>query len=86
MSTWGITVHIVMCFENFTENEDYTVITRNATIEAGDTHYELTINIIDDDRLEDNELVRITIRPSVIPTNHNPGSIDITIIDDDGKY
>lgn len=75
-----------MCIENFTENEDYEVNTTNATIEAGDTHYELTINIIDDDKLEDNELVRITILPSVIPTNHNPGSVDITIIDDDGKY
>ena len=75
-----------MCIENFTENEDYVVNTRNATIEAGDTHYELTIDIIGDDRLEDNELVRITILPSVIPIKRYPSSVDITIIDDDGKY
>ena len=75
-----------MCIENFTENEDYVVNTRNATIEAGNTHYELTIDIIGDDKLEDNELIRITILPSVIPMKHNPKSVDITIIDDDGKY
>ena len=75
-----------MCIENFTENEDYVVNTRNATIEAGNTHYELTINITGDDKLENNELIRITILPSVIPMKQYPSSIDITIIDDDGKY
>ena len=75
-----------MCIENFTENEDYEVNTRNATIEAGNTHYELTINILGDDKLENNELIRITILPFVLPVKHNPSSVDITIIDDDGKY
>ena len=75
-----------MCIENFTENEDYVINTKNATIEAGNTHYELTINITDDDRLENNELVRITILPFVLPMDRYPSSVDITIIDDDGKY
>ena len=75
-----------MCIENFTENEDYTVNITNATIEAGNTHYELTINILGDDKLENNELIRITILPFVLPVRHNPESVDITIIDDDGKY
>ena len=67
------------------EEADYVATTTVVTIRAGDTEYELNINIRNDERLEDNELLRITAIPESLPDNETSCTFDLIITDDDGK-
>ena len=69
----------------FTETKDYEPVQRLVTIPANTSHFNLSINIIDDKDLEDNEFVRITICPPEIPDNLVANFTDVIIEDNDGK-
>ena len=46
----------------------------------------MNIPIVNDRRLEDNELIRlVAIRPELLPDGYTPCSADVIIIDDDGQ-
>ena len=84
---YDVTIHIVTSIEYFTENEDYIVDTRIDTIKAGTSHYYLNVTIIGDDKLESNELIRITIHPPVLRHRYQPCSTThIVILDNDCKF
>ena len=69
----------------FTETKDYEPLQRHVTIPANTSHFNLSVNIIDDKDLEDNEFFHITILPSVIPNGLAANSTDVIIEDNDGK-
>ena len=48
------------------------------------TTINLTLNIVNDNRLERNELFRIVAKPPEMPKNRRPAEADIIIRDDDG--
>ena len=56
-----------------------------AIIPAGTTKFLLKVKIVNDKRLEDNEIFRIVADPPDIPNNHFTCSTDVIIWDDDGK-
>ena len=51
----------------------------------GAVEYTLKVRIVDDRRLEKNELIRIAAIPPVLPMGHIRCTADIIIIDNDGK-
>ena len=55
------------------------------TFPAGITTINLTLNIVNDSRLESNEAFRIVADPPDIPNGQRPAYADIIIRDDDGK-
>ena len=54
-------------------------------IPKGSTYYILKIKIVDDDRMEDKEVFRITAIPEDLPDGHIYCTTDVYIEDDDGK-
>ena len=55
------------------------------TVEKGTVNYTLNLTIVDDERLEDRELIRIfAINPN-LPDGEIPCQADVIIIDDDGR-
>ena len=56
-----------------------------AKIPAHSTHFQLNVTIVDDKKLENNELLRIDAIPSPLPYGHTHCTTDVIILDDDGK-
>ena len=54
-------------------------------IPKGSMYYTLKIKIVDDDRMEDDEVFRITAIPEDLPDGHIYCTADVYIKDDDGK-
>ena len=54
-------------------------------IPKGTIYYKLMIKIVDDDRMEDNELIRMAAVPEDLPAGHVHCTTDVIIMDDDGK-
>ena len=54
-------------------------------IPKGSMYYTLKIKIVDDDRMEDDEVFHITAIPEDLPDGHIYCTTDVYIKDDDGK-
>ena len=55
------------------------------TVPKGTVDFFLNITIVDDNKLEDNELLRVITIPPVLPDGHIRCTADLIIFDDDGK-
>ena len=56
-------------------------------ITAGETNVKFSITIMDDNILETNETINLTINSNMLPnkiTQANPGRAVVTIVDNDG--
>ena len=58
------------------------------TIPPNTTDYMLTIDIVNDTRLENNELFQVTPSPEHVPDGHTITDcrVDVIIMDDDGNF
>jgi len=66
---------------------DYKSGPYEVRIPTGQTSVQFTVNIIDDNILEGNEIFILTIDPSSIPSDiaaGNPNQTTVTIVDNDG--
>jgi len=68
---------------------DYDSGPFNLTIPAGETSYQFSIEIINDNVLESFEFFNLTINPLSLPAKvsvGNPNQTVVIIIDNDGKF
>ena len=92
---WCVTHGDVTCYCNFVGNHTsteegfdyYTSISfpTHDIIPAYTRHYTLTVDIVPDNVIEENELLRVIAIPLHVPLGQYYCSTDVVILDDDGN-